>query len=116
MKKTASKGAKPAKAAAPKPARKAPLKKPAASATSTKITANIDVGFGNTLYLRGEGPGLNWDRGLAMDCVADDEWTITLSDATVPIVFKFVLNDTIWSLGNDFTVEPGGSVAIAPTF
>ncbi len=116
MKKTASKGAKPAKAAAPKPARKAPLKKPAASATSTKITANIDVGFGNTLYLRGEGPGLNWDRGLAMDCVADDEWTITLSDATVPIVFKFVLNDTTWSLGNDFTVEPGGSVAITPAF
>ena len=101
---------------APKPVRKAPVKKPAVKTTSTRITANVDVGFGNTLYIRGEGPGLSWDRGLAMDCVADDEWTITISDASVPVVFKFVLNDTTWSMGNDFVVEPGGSVAIAPTF
>jgi len=116
MKKTATKSTKTAKAAAPKPVRKAPVKKPAASTSSTKITANIDVGFGNTLYIRGEGPGLSWDRGLAMDCVADDEWTITISDATVPIVFKFVMNDATWSAGNDFVVEPGGSITITPTF
>ena len=103
MKKTATKsarsnkaGAKASSGSAPKLVRKAPVKKPAARTTSSKITANIDVGFGNTLYIRGDGPGLSWDRGLVMDCVTDDEWTITLSDASVPVVYKFVLNDTDW--------------------
>jgi len=119
MKKTTIKSTKPAKAAAAPPggaARPAPAKKPAAKTTATKITAKFDVGFGNTLYVRGEGPGLSWDRGLPMDCVADDEWTITLSDATVPVVFKFLLNDITWCVGNDFTVEPGGTAEVVPVF
>jgi hypothetical protein len=123
MKKITSKSTKSAKTAAAspggaaaEPARKVPAKKPAARTTSTKITAQYDVGFGNTLYIRGEGPGLTWDRGLAMDCVADDEWTITISDATVPIVFKFLLNDITWCIGNDYGVDPGGSVTVVPSF
>ncbi len=124
MKKITAKNSKSAKTAATAspggpaagPARKAPAKKPAAKITSTKITAQFDVGFGNTLYVRGEGPGLNWDRGLALDCVSDDVWTITISDATVPVVFKFLLNDITWCVGNDYVVEPGGSVTVAPSF
>ena len=100
----------------PKPLRTPPAKKPAVKTTSTTITANIDVGFGNAVYVRGEGPGLSWDKGLVMDCVADDKWTITISDAVGPIVFKLLLNDLIWCIGNDYTVEPGGSLAIEPTF
>lgn len=102
--------------AAAKPARKAPAKKPAAQTTSTSIIADIDVGFGNTLYLRGEGPGLSWERGLAMDCVADNRWAITISNAASPIVFKFLLNDATWCAGNDYSVEPGGSITITPVF
>src|SRR5579872_5239985 len=33
------------------------------------IEAKIDVGFGNTLYLRGEGPGLSWTQGVPLTCV-----------------------------------------------
>jgi hypothetical protein len=128
MKKITAKSTKSVKAAAasmgglaaspvrPAPAKLPPAKKPAAKTTSTKITAHIDVGFGNTLYIRGEGPGLSWDRGLAMDCVADDEWTITISDATVPVTFKFLLNDLTWCAGNDYTVEPGGGAEVEPAF
>ena len=104
-------------AAAFKPVRKdPPAKKPAVKTTRTTITANIDVGFGNAIYVRGDVPGLSWDKGLVMDCAADDKWTITISDAVAPIVFKLLLNDLIWCVGNDFTVEPGGSIAIEPTF
>lgn len=103
-------------AVAPKPASKTPVKKPAAQATATKIIASIDVGFGNTLYIRGEGPGLSWDRGLAMDCTADDQWNITISDASRPVIFKLLLNDVKWCAGNDFSVEPGGSITVTPVF
>lgn len=98
------------KKAAPKPVPAAPL--PA----MTTITARIDVGFGNILFLRGEGPGLSWDRGVALECVEDDKWSITLSGATRPIIFKFLVNDLTWSTGSDYVVEPGSSTAFKPSF
>lgn len=96
--------------------RKAPVKMPAAKATSTTIVAQINVGYGNSLYIRGEGPGLSWDRGLAMDCISDDKWSITISDATVPVTFKFLLNDITWCAGGDYVAEPGASFAVVPIF
>ncbi len=99
-----------------KPAPKTPAKKPAPKATSTSVVALIDVGFGNTLYIRGEGPGLSWDRGLPMECSAEDRWTITVSDASVPVIFKLLLNDITWCSGSDFVVEPGASITVTPSF
>jgi hypothetical protein len=122
MKKIVIKNSKTAKAAAApeagvaKPVRRAPAKKPAGQTTRTTIAAKIDVGFGNALYIRGEGPGLSWDKGLVMDCVSDDQWIVTISDAVAPIVFKFLVNDLTWCGGNDFTVEPGASFTVEPTF
>jgi len=128
------------KVAADKPAKKAPTKtavaKPvfasvavatrpvvapamkAAPATlvTTKIVAQIDVGFGNTLYVRGEGSGLSWEKGVPLDCVADDQWSLALAETSRPVVFKFLINDLTWSIGEDFVVQPGGSVVLVPEF
>jgi hypothetical protein len=82
----------------------------------TTITALIDVGYGNTLFVRGEGPGLNWDKGVALDVVGTNRWTIALPESTRPIVFKFLLNDVSWSAGDDFTVAPGTSLSVTPVF
>ncbi|MFA6135572.1 MAG: hypothetical protein WC869_16300 [Phycisphaerae bacterium] len=104
---------------------KAPAKKTVAPAKkkpitteppATFITAKIDIGFGNHLYLRGTGPGLSWDHGLAMDCVGAGLWTSTVRNATSPVIFKVLVNDLSWSEGNDFIVEPGQSVTVIPTF
>lgn len=117
MKKTTKKTAAPAKAA---PAKKvaAPAKKKTVvtEPPATFITAKADIGFGNHLYLRGEGPGLSWDRGLAMDCIAADLWAATVKGATSPVTFKVLVNDLTWSTGNDYVVEAGQSVTVAPTF
>ena len=51
-----------------------------------------------------------------MDCVADDKWVVTLSDAATPITFKFLLNDTTWCAGNDYVVAPGETVTLVPDF
>jgi hypothetical protein len=82
----------------------------------TVITAKIDIGFGNRLFLRGEGPGLSWEKGAALDCVADDRWVFSVKGAAQPIAFKFLLNDESWSVGDDFVVEPGASLAVTPLF
>lgn len=82
----------------------------------TAITALIDVGFGNSLFIRGEGAGLSWDKGVPLDCVADDKWSITLGESGRPVVFKFLINDTAWSAGEDYTVAPGTSITVTPVF
>ena len=92
------------------------VKKTAAKPLVTTISARIDVGFGNTLYLRGEGPGLSWDKGVVMDCTGDDKWTLTLGESARPVVFKFLLNDEVWSTGEDYSAKSGAISAFVPVF
>lgn len=82
----------------------------------TTITALVDVGYGNTLYIRGDGPGLGWEKGVPLDPVAGDKWILTLPESTRPVAFKFLLNDVTWSTGEDFTVAPGTSITLTPVF
>lgn len=95
----------------------APVVKPVTSTPLvTTIAARIDVGFGNALYIRGEGPGLSWDRGIVMECVADDLWRIALAEAGRACTFKFLVNDLSWSVGPDYSVAAGTSVTLTPEF
>ena len=95
----------------------APAVKPVASKpVKTTITAKIDVGFGNALFVRGEGPGLNWEKGLAMENVGSDVWRIVLAESARAYSFKFLINDTTWSAGPDFTAACGTSVTVTPEF
>ena len=111
-----------------KPAKPVAKKKPAArtaapevkvvtaKAVVATITAQFDIGFGNALYVRGEGAGLSWDQGLLMNCVSNSEWQCVLGESARPIVFKFLVNDLSWSTGEDFSVTPGANVTLTPTF
>lgn len=99
--------------AAPVAAAVAPV---AAKPAATTITAEIDVGFGNALYLRGSGAGLSWDRGLLMEPSASDKWRAVLAESEQPIVFKFLVNDQTWCIGEDYTAAVGTSITIAPVF
>jgi hypothetical protein len=92
------------------------VKTVATASVQTTISARIDVGFGNALFIRGEGPGLSWDKGLAMECVQDDLWRITLSESARAFTFKLLINDTTWSVGPDFSAACGTSVTLTPEF
>lgn len=107
----------PAPAPAPVAKKAAPaVKKAAPAPVVTVITASIDVGFGHSLYIRGEGPGLSWDVGVPMACIADDQWRITLGETTTPIVFKFLVDDLSWSTGEDYVATPGSALLLTPAF
>jgi hypothetical protein len=84
--------------------------------SATVITAVVDVGFGNTLYLRGEGPGLSWNRGIVMTCLAEDQWEVRLPESADPVVFKFLINDVTWCVGPDFKIASGESGKFQPGF
>jgi len=103
--------------AAPAPV-PAPTPVPAAARRPvvTTITARINIGFGNALHLRGEGPGLSWDQGVPMECIAADLWRLNLGESARGYTFKVLVNDLTWNNGPDYAVASGGVVNITPAF
>lgn len=99
----------------PVPAKPA-VKAIAPARVQTKIVARADVGFGNALFLRGDGPGLSWNEGAPMECVAADQWEYTLGESSRPVSFKVLVNDRVWASGDDQVVASGSTATITPEF
>lgn len=106
-------------------AKKAPAKKIAKKAApgpakgkveKTTIIARVDVGFGNSLYIRGEGTGLSWDKGTPLENVGPYEWTFSTTQAKGDLTFKFLINDEMWAEGENITVAKGGTSISSPVF
>ena len=80
------------------------------------IIAKVDIGFGNILYVRGDEPYLHWAKGTALGNIAGDRWEIVLSGVEKPFEFKFLVNDSGWSTGENYCVAPGDTVTLTPSF
>ena len=98
------------------PAKKAPAATKKAAKKVTRIVANVDVGWGNMLYIRGEGAGLSWEQGVPMLCENGTEWHWTAETDAEPISFKFLVNDEIWAAGENVTINAGDVHISTPTF
>jgi hypothetical protein len=82
----------------------------------TTIQAKTDVGFGNSLFIRGQGEGLSWDKGLPLSCVDGSAWVWSTRQAKDKVVFKLLLNDQVWAKGEDVVVEAGRKIEVVPVF
>ena len=89
---------------------------PAKTVVKTSIIARVDVGFGNSLYVRGEGAGLSCDKGVQLDNVSPYEWVFSSTQAKGDLTFKFLINDEVWAEGEDLTVAKGGTSISSPVF
>ena len=85
-------------------------------AAVTTVVAKVDVGFGNSLFLRGTGPGLSWDCGVEMTNTGSDEWTWASNTVSEDFLAKVLINDVIWSGDPDTTVKAGEKTVITATF
>lgn len=100
-------------------AKKAPrpsLKSGAPAPTVTTITAKVDVGFGNSLYVRGGGAGLSWEKGVLMGNAAADEWVWSTDAVDGELEFKVLINDEIWATGENGFVAAGDRIVVEPEF
>ena len=115
VKKVAKKAAKKTvkKTTVRKTTKKAAAKKPI---SKTTIAARVDVGFGNNLYIRGEGAGLSWDVGILMKNLAPYEWAWEAKNASKPIEYKLLINDELWANGENQFAMAGDTAITAPTF
>jgi hypothetical protein len=113
----------PAKKGADKPvpaktttAKKTAAKKETPVSAITIVIAKVDVGYGNSLFIRGEGANLSWEKGILMENAGDDEWSWSTSSVPDRLVFKFLVNDDIWSAGDNFTIVVGETSILTPIF
>jgi hypothetical protein len=83
---------------------------------TTIIQAKTDVGFGNSLFIRGQGDGLSWDKGLPLTCIDGSAWVWSTKQAKTKVVFKLLLNDQVWAKGEDVVVEAGRKIEVVPVF
>lgn len=82
----------------------------------TKISIRYDVGFPNNVYIRGEGAGLDWNKGLLCKNVNSNEWIWETKEKFTTCKFKVLINDDQYEVGEDHVVTEGNLVEYTPQF
>jgi hypothetical protein len=82
----------------------------------TEIIADVDIGWGNQLFIRGEGSGLSWEKGIPMQNIGNHLWHWKCQEKCAEnFQYKLLINDHIWALGENLTASCGRN-RIAPSF
>ncbi len=83
----------------------------------TRLIVTAYIGIGNKLHIRGDGPGLSWDKGVPLQFVSIGKWRWETHDATAPIAFKLYKNDSVecTRIGSP-KLEPGHQHEVTANF
>lgn len=84
---------------------------------ATRMIVTAYIGIGNRLFIRGEGPGLSPDKGVPLQFVSIGKWRWETNDATAPIRFRILKNDSVECTGlGEQTLEPGYQAEFGASF
>lgn len=83
---------------------------------TTRIIVKFDVGFNNSIYLRGDGADLSWERGIMLKNVKPDEWIWETNISFTKCEFKVLINDRQYELGENHRLQCGTSFEYTPSF
>ncbi len=100
----------------PKPELELPGPRSGISDKTKVIVAHIDVGYGNTVYIRGEGGSLSWDVGVPMINADADRWVWSFHADEAPREYKFLRNDRDWEIGENHALTGCDVTATSPKF
>ncbi len=82
----------------------------------TLIRIHYDAGWQKRLTIRGEGTGLDWEKGKEASWHVGNVWVLELPPFQGKVWFKVLIDDETWSLGGNFMVEPGERLELYPHF
>ena len=87
------------------------------SDSATRLLVTAYIGIGNRLFIRGDGPGLSWEKGVPLQFVSIGKWRWETNDATAPVKFKLYKNDELecTALGSQ-SLNPEHQQEITATF
>lgn len=83
---------------------------------TTRIVVKFDVGFSNSVYLRGKGANLSWDKGILLKNQKADEWTWETDVPFTSCEFKVLINDRDFEVGDNHPLNCGATVQYTPKF
>jgi hypothetical protein len=84
---------------------------------ATRLLVTAYIGIGNRLFIRGDGPGLTWEKGLPLQFVSIGKWRWETAEAAAPIKFKLYKNDEIeWAGLGESTLAPGRQQELTASF
>ena len=93
-----------------------PLMKINPPTKATQIIVDYDCGFGNTLFIRGEHGGLSWEKGKALRNLKAHEWLFEIPSSFTECVFKILINDEQFEIGDNHHVTCGKVITVEPHF
>jgi hypothetical protein len=95
-----------------------PARAEAATSTdgATRLLATAYIGIGNKLFIRGDGPGLSWVKGVPMQFVSIGKWGWATTEAAAPIRCELYKNDDTAALTGEVVLEPGKHVEVTALF
>lgn len=82
----------------------------------SRIVVHYDCGFPNTLYLRGTGSNLNWNKGIPMKNQGPNTWFWETDADLDSCEFKVLLNDQIYETGSNHSLKKGKCCEYTPRF
>ena len=84
---------------------------------ATRLLVTAYIGIGNRLFIRGEGPGLSWEKGVPLQFVSIGKWRWETNDASAPVKFKLYKNDDLEcaALGTQ-TLDPAHQQEVTAAF
>lgn len=94
----------------------APAESAVSSDGATRLLATAYIGIGNKLFIRGDGPGLSWDKGVPMQFVSIGKWGWATNDAFSPVRCELYKNDETAALTGEVVLDPGKHVEITALF
>jgi hypothetical protein len=83
---------------------------------ATRLIVTAYIGIGNRVFIRGDGPGLAWDKGVPLQFVSIGKWRWETMDATGPISFKLYKNDETECALGTWSLDPGHQQEVTAKF
>lgn len=83
----------------------------------TRLLVTSYIGIGNKLFIRGEGPGLNWEHGTPLQFVSIGKWRWETAESNGPVRARLYKNDEVEcpSLG-EIVIEPAHQKEVRANF
>ena len=85
-------------------------------ANLTSVVIHYDVGFNNSVFIRGSGAELSWDKGIMLMNTGPNEWIWETNKSFNSCEFKVLINDSQYEQGNNHILTCEKCLEYTPRF